>query len=105
MRDLLEFEADTFAALFPMPGKLVRKAWKWIFYCEPPTRLEGNLAIRLSPDSPGELLDGERRFSLALRRAAAWFAPFNRLPSLNQRFGISVEAMSIRLKEFDFRIE
>ena len=105
VRNVMELEADTFAALFLMPEKLVREAFKSIFYLEPPIRLEENLAIKLCPDNPGELLDGERGFSLALRRAAAWSTPFSRRLSLSQRFGVSVQAMAIRLNELKFLIK
>jgi len=100
-RNIEEFQADKFAALFLMPGELVRRVFKETFGVE---------QFILNEDSTFFLTKGRMTMSqfrkecrdvsgLALKLASAdnyFSAP---ITPIAEKFGVSVGAMAIRLEE------
>ena len=100
-RDATEREADLFASYFLLPEKQVRSEFKRTF-----------LADRFVPDDANALalrytnVDVLRADCTTLRELARVLAGatyYNGAPchSLSERFGVSMEAMAIRLEELD----
>jgi Zn-dependent peptidase ImmA (M78 family)/formiminotetrahydrofolate cyclodeaminase len=100
-RDLLEFQADKFATYFLMPSKQIHEIFSEIFG-QPKFTLNENNAFKLAKRSPFEIrkqlktLRGLTRILASTNR----FGPETFFP-LNAIFGVSVEAMAIRLEELE----
>lgn len=97
-RDRIECEADKFAAFFLMPRKLVLEQFLLRFIA--PFNLDEQTSFALlgrSSSSARELLPTRRHISLALA-SAPQFNGRNFVP-LADCFGVSADAMAIRLEE------
>lgn len=94
-RDKVEFEADKFATYFLMPEKLVRARFASIF-CTHQFYLDEETSFALTR---GKSLNVTELRSLS--RILASTESYNgiRFRSLSSQFGVSVEAMAIRLEE------
>lgn len=99
-RPLQEQEADYFAACFLAPKKLVEEEFSARFIKTPPLPLNDTVAWNLLGESAHELF-GPSAGSLAFAAAVAGARSFNgkRFTSLAEHFGISINAMAIRLHE------
>ena len=97
--DRTEREADIFATCFLMPEKLVRAAFEKVFKARTFVLTE-DTAFALNPTDPGGLLD-TRRSDRDLSRMLAGATRYDgvHFVSLADQFGVSVEAMAIRLEE------
>ena len=97
--DRTEREADIFATCFLMPEKLVRAAFEKVFKARTFVLAE-DTAFALNPTDPGGLLD-TRRSDRDLSRMLAGATGYDgvHFVSLADQFGVSVEAMAIRLEE------
>lgn len=94
-----EWEADKFAAFYLMPTKLLTERFRHRFLCSAFVAEEDS-AFALASCSVRkfqELFPTRRDISRALARAEAYNG--NRFRSLAEVFGVSVEAMAIRLEE------
>lgn len=99
-RDPLEQEADYFAACFLAPAKLVVEAFQVRFMIGPPLPLTDAVAFNLCGESGHALmLAGPDSMKFAAAVASAESFNGRRFASLANAFGISVDAMSIRLRE------
>ena len=101
IQNIEEREADTFAALFLMPERLVKKRFNATFGVEPPIIINDNIAFWLDPNDAENLLrDGlysmEAMFALAKCSTNFSGEPID---PLHRQFKVSVEAMAIRIKE------
>lgn len=100
-RERRELEADKFATYFLMPARRVKEQFRSRFG-KGPIHLDQNTAYGLEPGAAENRLSGSdspREFA----RAAAGSEQFhhNHFSSLAEHFGVSVEAMAIRLEELD----
>ena len=98
-RDKFEKEADKFATFFLMPEKLVVERFRQAFLCDrfvfnDETAIALNMPGVHSPESGCKSLR-----ELARILANARYFNGRHFPSLADRFGVSVEAMAIRLEE------
>ena len=97
----IEFQADKFAAYFLMPSKLVRDVFKEIFKTDYLV-IDENVAFALISESIQNLrkrYKDRRSFSRFLASTTI-FNGFSQ-NSLSECFGVSIEAMAIRLEELD----
>lgn len=100
-RDRREVEADKFATFFLMPKKRVKKHFIIRFDREK-LHLDQDTAYGLKPGSGEDLLsrsDSLRGFARTVASAERFHDDHFR--SLAERFGVSIEAMAIRLEELD----
>lgn len=98
-RDRREVEADKFATFFLMPRKRVKKHFTIRFGREN-LHLDQDTAYGLRPGSEKDLLshsDSLREFARAVASTERFHD--DHFPSLAERFGVSTEAMAIRLEE------
>lgn len=98
-RDPQEREADQFAAYFLLPEKLVREAFIKRFLAAP-FELTDATAFALASESLAQLkrqCRSER--DLSRRLASAHHYNSRHFHSLDEKFGVSVEVMAIRLEE------
>ena len=100
-REYKEFEADKFATFFLMPTKLLRLTFKRHFLTEEFAINEAT-ALALGSDNYLELKKKCNTLR-ALSRMIAGATRFNgrHFDSLATQFGVSIEAMAIRLEELD----
>lgn len=100
-RDETEIEADIFAALFLMPSKVVRAAFKDRFLTDHFT-IDEDTAFALGFDDLSSL-EKKCRTIRDLVKVLAGADHYNGrfFTSLAQQFGVSIEAMAIRLEELD----
>lgn len=99
-RDRIEYEADKFATYFLMPGKLVRDQFVARFLDR--FRLNDESAYALfgkSASSASVFFPTRRHLSRALAEAVQFNGRY--FDSMTEYFGVSVEAMAIRLEELD----
>ena len=98
-RDRIENEADAFAAAFLMPVKQVRREFVQRFLCEP-FSLDDNTAFALGHGSLSATRT-EIRTLRDLTRMLAQCEHYNQahFNSMAKLFGVSTEAMAIRLEE------
>jgi len=101
-QDYREREADSFAAQFLMPEKLMRSAFENIFSEPAPIKLDEDLAFWLSPDDPGEVLFANKESLLPMLRLAQYSPHQSSYRPLTEQFGVSPTAMAIRLRELEF---
>ena len=101
-QDFREREADSFAAQFLMPKKLMTTAFKKIFGELPPIRLDDDLAFWLGPDNPAEVLFADKESLLPMLRLAGFSPISSKYRPLYEQFGVSRTAMAIRLQELEF---
>lgn len=100
-RDRFETEADEFATLFLMPANLVGARFMEIFYTKPFV-LTNETAFALGFSSTRDLLKKfPTRRALAKLLASTERFNFVHIQSLADQFGVSTEAMAIRLEELD----
>ncbi|MCD1649292.1 ImmA/IrrE family metallo-endopeptidase [Marinobacter adhaerens] len=100
-RDRSEQEADEFATLFLMPAKLVEKRFLEIFYTKP-FILTNETAFALGFSNTREFFRKyPNRRSLAKLLASTERFNFINVQSLADQFGVSTEAMAIRLEELE----
>lgn len=99
-RDRIEQEADYFAACFLAPAKLVIEEFRARFRIGPPLPLTDAVAFNLCGES-GHALMLAGPDSMKFAAAVAGAESFNglRFLSLASFFGISVDAMAVRLRE------
>lgn len=99
-RDHIEQEADYFAACFLAPAKMVVEEFRARFRIGPPLPLTDAVAFNLCGES-GHALMLAGPDSMKFAAAVAGAESFNglRFSSLAKFFGISVDAMAIRLRE------
>jgi len=99
-RDKQEAEADKFATYFLMPEKLVRERFKQIFGFDCAFMLTDDKAFSLDPADPEGLMRRCRTVR-DLSRVLATAEQYNGrlVRSLADQFGVSPEAMAIRLEE------
>lgn len=100
-RDVLEVEADYFASCFLMPEKQIRQRFKWNFLSD---RFEiSNEAAYALSGIDAISLRSRLKSKRALTRVLSECILFNgnRLAPLKSVFGVSTEAMAIRLEELD----
>lgn len=96
-----ERQADKFASCFLMPKKLVKSTFEQIFGSSR-FQVTQKAAFNLNEGSPARLLEKCRNLrSLTVLLAAANFYNSRSFSSMAQRFGVSPEAMAIRLEELD----
>lgn len=98
-KDPTEYQADKFATYFLMPEKLVRKVFENTFL-EKPFVFDANSTFALGFEG----VDSFRESCPTIRDSAKLLASINRFNGeqiipLAERFGVSVEAMAIRLEE------
>jgi Zn-dependent peptidase ImmA (M78 family) len=100
-RDRREWEADKFASYFLMPEKQVRPEFARRFDSDQ-LYLDDNTAFGLRPGSERELSpqSTERRDFARVVAETQQFGG-SHFHSLSERFGVSTEAMAIRLEELD----
>lgn len=101
-RSPMEFQADRFAAFFLMPKKLITSSFASLFQTE---RFEINsdtaYELTRSP-SPMQLREKcENLRGLSRMLATAEYYEGTHFDSLANRFGVSMEAMAIRLEELE----
>lgn len=97
--DPLEIEANRFATLFLMPAKLVRARFARVFLADQFTLTE-ETAFALSGYSSSVLAKSAKTLrALARRLAAAERYNGRQIVSLHTQFGVSREAMAIRIEE------
>jgi Zn-dependent peptidase ImmA (M78 family)/formiminotetrahydrofolate cyclodeaminase len=98
--DSSEYEADTFAACFLMPKKLVKEAFSQIFDNNIPFRINERTAFRFGGKTV-QNLRGECSNRRELSKKLAALESYNDryFVSLAKTFGVSVSAMAIRLEE------
>ncbi len=95
----MEREADYFAACFLAPAKVVIQEFEKRFG-KPPLVLDENLAFHLAHKQARLLLTaGPQSLEFATALAAAQSLDGRHFPSMAQTFGISVQAMAIRIYE------
>jgi Zn-dependent peptidase ImmA (M78 family) len=99
IRDKTEIEADKFATYFLMPKRLVRKRFKQVFGCDTFT-LNQDTAFALDPSDTFNL-EKTCKTMRDLSRILAKTEAYNgqRFHSLGKQFGVTTEAMAIRLEE------
>lgn len=99
-RDRVEYEADKFAAFFLMPRKLVTEQFLLRFIQPFELNEQTSYALLGKPSSSTRALLPSRRH---ISRALASATQFNgrSLVSLVEYFGVSVDAMAIRLEELE----
>lgn len=100
----VEREADKFAALFLMPGKLVRQEFERIFLVDKFT-LNDDRLYALNPSNDNKINE-QIKTQFGLAKLLAKKDNYNRhgqtpIQSLVEIFNVSVEAMAIRLIELD----
>lgn len=98
-RESIEREADKFASYLLLPEKLVRTEFKNIFMVDEFV-LTDNSIYALNP-SNNEKINSQIQSRRGLSRFLAQTETYNGLHflSLSDRFGVSIEAMAIRLEE------
>jgi Zn-dependent peptidase ImmA (M78 family) len=97
-----EQEADWFAAFFLMPRKLVEKEFALRFGSKAPLPKSEDVAFHLGVKDTREFFDARPDsllFATLLARAQSFDR--RRFASLAQHFGVSVQAMAIRLRELE----
>lgn len=100
-KDVLEVEADYFASCFLMPEKQVRRHFEWNFLSD---RFEINNETAYALCGTDVIgLRSKVKSERALTRVLSECIHFNgnRLASLKSIFGVSTEAMAIRLEELE----
>lgn len=97
-RDPIENEADRFAALFLMPEKLMRRVFASMFG-HPPFFLDEERYFALSPSMPRQGWKPRTRRELARVLSSASRYNGVSFTSIADRFGVSTEAMAIRLEQ------
>jgi Zn-dependent peptidase ImmA (M78 family) len=97
-RDPIENEADRFAALFLMPEKLVRNIFASMFG-QSPFSLDEDRYFALSPSMPRQGWQPRTRRELARVLSSANRYNGTSLRSIADQFGVSTEAMAIRLEQ------
>jgi Zn-dependent peptidase ImmA (M78 family) len=101
-RERLEIEADKFATYFLMPAKLVKSKFREIFGTIDRFTLNNDTAFALdSSDPDGLLTTCKTRRELAKTLAKAEVYNSKHVVSLSKYFGVSIEAMAIRIEEMD----
>lgn len=97
-RDRVEYEADKFAAFFLMPRKLITEQFLLRFIASFKLDEQTSYALLGKPSSSArELLPTRRHISRALASATQFNG--RNFVSLAEHFGVSVDAMTIRLEE------
>jgi Zn-dependent peptidase ImmA (M78 family)/formiminotetrahydrofolate cyclodeaminase len=100
-RSKIEREADKFAVFFLMPAKLVEEHFEALFFTEK-FQITEETSVFLNFSSSVEFkkrIKSKRELSRLL--ASCTFYNSKNFKSLSQLFGVSVEAMAIRLEELD----
>lgn len=98
-RDLVEIEADKFATYFLMPEKLVREKFELI-YGVPQFHLDENSAFRFGGRTTKDIMKECKDIRGLARKLASADSFDNRnFLSLSHIFGVSIQAMSIRIEE------
>ena len=101
LQDVKEREADSFATLFLMPEKLVKKRFEATFGVKPPIIINDNIAFWLDPNDAENLLR-EGPYSMgpkfALANCSTNFSGESIVP-LHKQFKVSAQAMAIRIYE------
>lgn len=99
-RDRIEQEADKFAAYFLLPSKLVRKSFVDRFLTPRFVLSEDTVfALNQSVDGKGKIFGSRRALSRKLASATQYNG--HHFYSLAEFFGVTIEAMAIRLEELD----
>lgn len=100
-RDEVEFEADIFAAYFLMPKKLVKAVFKKHFLTDHFT-INEDTTFAFGYES-AFLFEKKNRTLRDLAKLLAGIDQYNGqfFPSLAHQFGVSIEAMAIRLEELN----
>lgn len=100
-RDKIEREADKFACYFLMPERLLKSRFMQNFNCEF-FRITEQTSFALNrSDLVGFYKKFADRHALARALAAADRFDGKQIKSLSEQFGVSIEAMAIRLEELD----
>lgn len=105
-RPVVEQEADHFGACLLMPRRLVETEFDKRFGTRRPLVLTEAVAFHLGVKDPNPLFAASRG-SLSFASAVARAEKFDRnyFPSLAEYFGVSINAMAIRLHELDLIAE
>ena len=101
LQDAKERDADSFAALFLMPERLMKKRFEVTFGMEPPIIINDDIAFWLDPNDAENLLrEGSNSVNpqFALARCSTNFSGAPIVP-LHKQFKVSIEAMAIRIEE------
>jgi len=100
-RDPKEYQADKFASYFLMPAKQIHEVFQEIFQ-QPRFTLNEDNAFNLAQARPTALKKQLKDLRGLSRKLAStnMFGPTN-FKSMNAIFGVSVEAMAIRLEELE----
>ncbi|HEB93592.1 MAG TPA: ImmA/IrrE family metallo-endopeptidase [Gammaproteobacteria bacterium] len=99
-REPMELEADKFASYFLMPEKLIRERFRMNFGVTSAFVLTDDTAFALDPTNPEGLINRcktLRNLSKILAKAEQYNV--RHVYSMANQFGVSVEAMAIRLEE------
>lgn len=100
-RDIRELEADKFASYFLMPGKLVKQIFKQFFLTDIDSfalNEETAFSLNIRSDSElGKTVQTRRGLARFLANAVSYSG--RHFKSLAELFGVSEEAMAIRLEE------
>lgn len=104
-RDTIEIEADKFASLFLMPEKFVRGRFAQVFGVASVFVLTDDTAFALEPANPEGLINRCKTLR-DLTRVLAKTEQYNgrHVNSLAAQFGVSVEAMAIRIEELGLAV-
>jgi len=101
-REPMELEADKFASYFLMPERLLRERFRINFGISGVFFLNDDTAFALDPANPEALINGCKS-PRDLSRILANTGQYNgrNVYSLATQFGVSVEAMAIRIEELE----
>ncbi|AWH84245.1 methenyltetrahydrofolate cyclohydrolase [Flavobacterium album] len=100
-RDYTEVEADKFATYFLMPERIILREFHRI-YSVPQFQLNEDLAFKFGGRSTIDLRrECKDRRGLSRKLASAELYNDNYFTSLSKLFGVSIEAMAIRLEELN----
>ena len=101
IQDVKEREADSFAALFLMPERLVKKRFEATFGVKLPINITDDIAFWLDPNDAENLLR-EGLYSMgpkfALAKCSTNFSGIPIVP-IHKQFKVSIEAMANRIDE------
>ena len=100
VRNLVEIQADKFAIYFLMPEKLVRAIFKKLFYTEF-FELNDDTYFALGKDAESKIK--KNRDLTTIARVLASIEVYNgqHFQSLASQFGVSTQALAIRLEELN----
>lgn len=101
LQDVEEREADSFAAQYLMPERLVKRQFEATFGVKPPIIISDEIAFWLDPnDSENLLREGSYKMDakFALARCSTNFSGVPIVP-LHRQLKVSIEAMAIRIDE------